>query len=53
MGVVVHDFFMTCPADNQLVDCTPFVWLSTVHGNELHMFLGQGIPPILTIMLQN
>ena len=37
------------PADNQLFDCTTFVTEDlNVHGNELHLFMGHGIPPTLT-----
>ena len=36
--------------DNQPLYCAIFIWESlTVHGNELRLFMGQGISPTLTI----
>ena len=40
------------PSDSQVFDCTTFVWeVLSVHGNELRLFIGQGIPPTLTIVV--
>ena len=34
--------------DNQTIDCTTFDWeVLIMHSNELHLFMGQGIPLII------
>ena len=45
-----HPGYYVTPTYNQRIDCTTFVYeFLNVQGNELRLFMGQYIPPTLTI----